>query len=159
MEIWKDVVGYEGRYKVSNTGRVFSYNLYSHKEPREMAIIKHNRGYCSVTLSKNGVSKAHLVHRIVAEAFLERPEGCDFVNHKDENKRNNSVDNLEWCTKSYNSIYYLNFDERRKKEYGNRFRDKETGELLSPWTKKGLSHKLWAEQHEPRRKRQPRSKA
>ena len=135
MEIWKDIEGYEGLYQVSNLGNILSNNLYAHKKPKLKKLQKHNSGYVSVSLSKDGHDKSYLVHRLVAQAFLENPNGYDFVNHKDENKRNNNVENLEWCTKSYNSTYYLNMKPERKKEYGLRFRDKETGESLSQWTK------------------------
>lgn len=141
-EEWKDIVGYDGVYKVSNTGRIMSYNHYRNSEPHEMSLLNHNSGYLCVGLSKNRKATHYLVHRLVAEAFIPNPNGYDFVNHKDENKKNNSVENLEWCTKSQNSIYYLNFDPRRKKEYADRFRDKATGEMLSSWTKKGVPHKV-----------------
>ena len=108
-EIWKDIKDYEGHYQVSNLSRVKSI-----KFGKEI-IMKQNirRGYYYVGLSKNGIVKNYCVHRLVAEAFLEIPEelrhleGTRYlqVNHKDENKLNNNVDNLEWCTASYNNTY------------------------------------------------------
>lgn len=139
---WRDVVGYDGLYKVSDDGRVMSHNLYRRwKEPHELPQYETNSGYYMVNLYRRGTSKHFLVHRLVAQAFLEKPDGCEYVNHKDENKKNNCVENLEWCTKSYNSVYYLNCDPARKIEYSKRLRDKETGELLSPYTKKGVPHR------------------
>ena len=71
-----------------------------------------SKGYCKCTLHDNdGRVKSKFVHRLVAEAFLEKPDGCTEVNHKDEVKTNNSVENLEWCSHSYNS----NYGERNKK--------------------------------------------
>lgn len=121
MEIWKDIPNTNGIYQASNTGKIRS-TLYRGK-PRihELKAQDNGTGYLIVNLAVNKVVKHYLVHRLVAMAFLEKPNNCDFVNHKDENKKNNNVDNLEWCTKSYNSIYYLNYDENRKKEYAKRF--------------------------------------
>ena len=70
-----------------------------------------NRGYQTVTLCKNSKLKSHHIHRLVAEAFLDNPKNLPQVNHKDENKLNNCVDNLEWCTPSYNN----NYGERNNK--------------------------------------------
>lgn len=97
-EIWIDVENYEGLYQISNLGRVKS--LIKNK------ILKENYNeYKQVYLYKNGKGKWHKVHRLVAIAFIENPYKLDFVNHIDENKYNNCVDNLEWCTKKYNCNY------------------------------------------------------
>lgn len=100
-EIWKDIKDYEGHYQVSNLSRVKSI-----KFGKEI-IMKQNikRGYYYVGLLKNGKQKNYLVHRLVAEAFLDNPNNYPCVNHKDEDKLNNNVDNLEWCTASYNNTY------------------------------------------------------
>lgn len=99
-EKWKDVVEYEGIYKVSNTGKVWSI-----RNNRLLKTKKNNRDYIQVNLSKDGVQKTHLLHRVVAIAFIENPNCYPQVNHKDENKNNNCVDNLEWCTNKYNRNY------------------------------------------------------
>ena len=98
MEIWKNVVGYEDFYEVSNLGNVRrkSKNLKSFISPH---------GYRTLSLSKNGDCKSKIVHRLVAEAFLNNIEGKEQVNHKDCNKINNHVDNLEWMTSSENSLH------------------------------------------------------
>lgn len=108
-EIWKDVKGYEGLYQVSNCGRIKSLpkkrangtNFYIQKEIIMSQQIK-NKRYYGVCLVKDGICKNHLVHRLVAEAFLENPNLYDQVNHKDCNKLNNNVDNLEWCNQQMN---------------------------------------------------------
>lgn len=120
-EVWRDIDGYNGEYQVSNLGRVMSCNPYAHKEPKLMSIQRHNHGYRTVGLSRNGATRQTLVHRLVATAFIPNPDGYGFVNHKDENKANNRVDNLEWCTKAYNSNYSLNLHPERKREYGKFF--------------------------------------
>ena len=100
-EYWKPVVGYEGHYQVSNFGRVKSI-----KFGKEIILKQHiRRGYYSVVLSKNGILKRYSVHRLVAEAFIDNTDNLPQVNHKDENKLNNSVDNLEWCDSEYNNNY------------------------------------------------------
>lgn len=101
---WKDVKGYEGLYKISKTGVV--YSLIKH---RNLSYSKHKRGYHLVLLTKNKKHKQHYVHRLVAEAFIPNPQNKIEVNHKDGNKINNSVENLEWCTRVENSEHaYIN---------------------------------------------------
>ena len=91
--MWKQVVGYEGLYEVSDTGEVKSLHRNIILKPQA------NRyGYLMVTLSKNGVTKGVTIHGLVAKAFIDNPQGFPEVNHKDEDKTNNCVSNLEWCT-------------------------------------------------------------
>lgn len=97
---WRSVKGYEERYLVSNTGLIYSKLSNKVLKPNKMA-----NGYLSVELFNKGKSKRVLIHRIVAEAFIDNPENLPIVNHKDENKSNNSVDNLEWFTQKYNANY------------------------------------------------------
>ncbi len=112
-EIWKDIKGYEGLYQVSNLGRIKSlareYSVNKGKRyigERIKNLRKDSRGhYLLVDLSKNGKSKTLLVHRIVAEHFINNPNNLTQVNHKDEDKTNNNVENLEWCDGKYNQNY------------------------------------------------------
>lgn len=116
-EIWKPIVGYEGLYEVSNKGRVHSlprmvhYNSGYEKRnngkiltPSKASKYK-NCDYYRVSLSKDNKAKAIPVHRLVAEHFIQRKEGCNFVNHIDGNKHNNSADNLEWVTSKGNKLH------------------------------------------------------
>lgn len=97
-ETWKDIKGYEGLYQVSNCGNVFG-------KRKEIKQFKDKGGYLKVTLTDGNKLKSFGVHRLVAQAFIPNPDNLPQVNHKDENKENNCVDNLEWCTAKYNSNY------------------------------------------------------
>jgi hypothetical protein len=98
--IWKDVVGYEGIYQVSETGLI--YSIGSNKV---ISTKTNNRQYVQVHLHKDGKCSMKLVHRLVAEAFVANEKALPQVNHKDENKNNNHYSNLEWCTNIYNRRY------------------------------------------------------
>lgn len=104
IEIWKDIKGYEGKYQVSNLGNVKSLN-YNRTKKEHLLGLYSCRGYLQVVLSKNCICKKFLVHRLVAEAFIENPDNLPQVNHIDENKLNNRVDNLEWCGAKYNTNF------------------------------------------------------
>ncbi|BBD20125.1 HNH endonuclease [Lactobacillus phage T25] len=109
IEIWKDIEGYEGLYQISNMGRVRSLDRKDAREHRIkgkiLAITSATNGYRKIGLMKDGNIKNHSVHRLVAKAFLDNPSNLPQVNHKDEDKTNNVVSNLEWCTQSYNNGY------------------------------------------------------
>lgn len=104
-ETWKDIKGYEGLYQVSNFGMVKSLNYNGTKEEKLLKNKVESSGYIRLCLMKNGKRKSVLLHRLVAEAFLENPENKKEVNHKDGNKENNNVDNLEWVTPSENILH------------------------------------------------------
>lgn len=97
-EIWKFCKGYEGLYRISNFGNVFSV-----RNNRLLTGCKDNAGYVLVCLSKNNKTVHRRVHRLVAQAFIKNPNDWPEVNHKDGDKANNCVNNLEWCTRKYNS--------------------------------------------------------
>lgn len=100
-EVWKDIKDYEGLYQISNYGRIRSLNKTKGRI-RKQSI---QRGYYYIWLSKNSKGKMYIVHRLVAQHFIPNPLHLPEVNHKDENKLNNNVDNLEWCDAKYNSNY------------------------------------------------------
>ena len=115
-EIWKPVVGYEGIYIVSNFGGVkrlpYRRRMYHHGKEifynRKEWILKQVNtgvGYLQVGLSKNGKSKCHHTHRLVAKAFIQNLKNKPQVNHKDGDKTNNKLENLEWCTPSENGLH------------------------------------------------------
>lgn len=98
QEIWKDIKGFEGLYQISNLGRVKS--LKNNKILKNMT-----NEYYFVGLYKNKIKKYMKIHRLVAQAFIPNPNNYSCINHKDENKFNNNVNNLEWCSKKYNCNY------------------------------------------------------
>ncbi|MBP5311893.1 MAG: HNH endonuclease [Clostridia bacterium] len=108
MEFWKDIPGFENLYQISSNGRVKSFRKSSKLHRVNEHILKpylSNNGYYQVTLYSGTYKKKLLIHRLVADAFLPNPEHLPQVNHKDENRLNNNVDNLEWCTPAYNNSY------------------------------------------------------
>ena len=112
----KPVKGYEGYYEVDQFGRVFSVERVISVDDngrkyektvsgKQMKQCLKNNGYKSVSLTKGGETKSFYVHRLVAEAFIQNPDNLPMVNHKDEDKTNNFMDNLEWCDAEYNNTY------------------------------------------------------
>ena len=99
-EIYKPIKGFEGLYEVSNVGLVRSV-----RTGRILKQFLSNRGYCRVTLCKEGIPKMFSIHRLVAQAFIPNPENLPEVNHINECKTDNRIDNLEWCTREYNVNY------------------------------------------------------
>ena len=109
MEDWRDIPGYEGHYQVSDEGRVKS--LIRWRCPRER-ILKpgdDGRGYPKVNLLMDRKLKTFKIHRLVATMFIPNPFSLPQVNHRDSNKWNNHVSNLERCTKSYNERHAANY--------------------------------------------------
>ena len=96
MEIWKKIQDYEGLYEVSNLGRVRDY------KNKIKPMYKNNKGYLCLSLFYKGKTYHPTIHRLVAKAFIQNPNNYSQVNHKDCNKSNNTIDNLEWCNQRYN---------------------------------------------------------
>ena len=94
--MWKDIKEYEGLYTIDENGNIKNKDGYQKK------INVAKNGYCIVDLYKNNIRHTYTVHRLVAQAFLDNPYNLDVVNHKDGDKTNNCVSNLEWCDYSYN---------------------------------------------------------
>lgn len=111
-EQWKEI--YDGRYRVSNYGRVksmFLNNSQAHYEREKILKSSKRAGYYCVSLYKNKKAKTINIHKLVATLFLKNPYNLKYINHKDENKENNRIDNLEFCTQKYN----CNYGNRNKK--------------------------------------------
>ena len=109
-ETWRDVVGYEDQYEVSSFGNV-------RRKIQNLKLNSSVHGYYNVSLSKNGECTTKLVHRLVAEAFLDNSECKEQVNHKDCNKLNNEINNLEWVTPQEN-ITHAVLNERQRDQRG-----------------------------------------
>lgn len=114
-EIFVSIKGFEGRYKVSNYGRVISENYLNTGREREMRPILHHTGYLYVHLGKDSTRS---VHSLVAEAFIKNPKHYPFVNHIDGNKKNNCADNLEWVTAVKNVRHAITTGLRNPKKNG-----------------------------------------
>jgi hypothetical protein len=96
----KEIDNYEGLYAVTSCGKIWSYRNKRFLTPR-----KNKKGYLTVLLCNNGVEKDFKIHRLVANAYIPNSENLPQINHKDENKQNNCISNLEWCTNTYNRNY------------------------------------------------------
>lgn len=112
-EEWRPIQGYVGLYEVSNIGNVRSLCAGRWHTTMMRKPVPDKNGYLTVNIKKNGKYKCAKIHRLVAEAFLDNPENHPQINHKDENKANNCVDNLEWCTSKYNN----NYNDKPKRYY------------------------------------------
>lgn len=112
-EIWKDIKGYEGYYQVSNKGRVKSISrkiVYKNNDihyvnEKILTPCINKSKYLQVSLYINNKDTKEYIHRLVAKTFISNPDNLPDINHIDENKANNCVENLEWCTKKYNNNY------------------------------------------------------
>lgn len=124
-EEWRDVVGFEGMFMVSNFGRVKSLDRYVTLNPKKSGSIQFRKGkiyspsfstdgYLQVTLANGNIKRTAKVHRLVAMAFIPNPDNLPQVNHIDENKTNNRIDNLEWCTAKYNNNYGTRIERARE---------------------------------------------
>lgn len=123
-EIWKDMYGFEDMYEISDLS-----NIRNKKTKRLIKQFKNRNGYVIVRIYKDGVGVTRTVHRLVAKTFIPNPENLPEVNHKDENKSNNVVSNLEWCTRKYN-IYYGTGLKRRKELHAKAIKEGRTSKKI-----------------------------
>ncbi len=138
-EIWKDVVGFEGIYWVSNLGQIKSVQRKGSKGG-VMQGHADKKGYINVTLRKDGHQYTKKLHRLVAEAFLPNPDNYLEVNHKNEDKSDNRADNLEWCDSTYNQ-HYGSRTERANLSCGKPIICIETGKIFNgaAWAAREMS--------------------
>lgn len=124
-EIWEDIINFEDSYQVSSLGRIRSKTRKINCANGATRTIKgkiinpqkQNSGYLTVGLWKNNICHTTLIHRLVAQAFIPNPDSLPDVNHKDGNKHNNELSNLEWCTKTENMLHAVRtgiMDNQRK---------------------------------------------
>lgn len=144
QEIWKPIViekngviyDYTGLYEVSNMGRVRSLDMVDANGVRRSGKIRKCNSYSSrsnkylqIGLTKNKETKSFYIHRLVATMFIPNPENLPEVNHRDENKLNNCVDNLEWCDRKHNCNYGTRSERRTEKMKGRRLKDEHKQKL------------------------------
>ena len=135
MEEWKVIKGYEN-YAVSNYGNVKNIKTNYQLKTR----VNKKTGYVQVEIRKDGKSRTFNCHRLVAIAFIDNPNNLEEVNHKDENKTNNHVDNLEWCDRKYN-VNYGTHNERVSKT------KKENPHIYTDEESKRISERVSGEKH------------
>lgn len=150
---WRDISGYEGFYKVSAFGEIKSLKRRVERKDGRVNLYKervlkpyiNNTGYYCVILSKNSVPKAFLIHRLVAESFLNNSESKKFVNHIDGNKKNNDIRNLEWVTHIENITHAwktgLYNPTKGEKISTAKLNEKKVKEIRDIYNKKEMSQK------------------
>lgn len=153
-ELWKYITGYEGLYQVSNMGRVRSFDRWVIGKSNSKRLIKGkilkpikgSKGYLHVQLCKKGKINCYLVHRLVAQAFIDNSDNLPQVNHRDECKTNNVVENLEWCTASYN----MNYNDGQKRRGVKKINGKRS-KTVYQYSLNGEFVKEWKSAHEVQR--------
>jgi hypothetical protein len=144
-EIWKDVKGFEGRFKISNQGRVLSINgRYNGEQILNIHVDK--LGYHFTTLRMAPLKRQVRVHQLVAEHFLIQPEGLHYpcTNHKDGNKLNNHVDNLEWVSRKDNCTHAVDtglHDAKGSKHHNSKLTESEVKEMRTLYNEYPISHR------------------
>ncbi len=133
-EIWLPVKGFEGLYEVSSFGRVRSLNYKNTGQTKVLSSFENKHGYLQVVLWKKGKEKLFRIHRLVAEAFIPNLFGYPQVNHIDEDKTNNHIDNLEWCDNKYNSNHGTRNKRIAKKLSKPVLQFTKTGEFVKEWS-------------------------
>lgn len=154
-EVWKDIKGFEGIYQVSNMGNVKSLYRWIKTgrgglQLRGGIIVKpkiDKYGYHCLGLSKNGKQYMFTIHRLVATHFLPNPDNLPQVNHKNENKTDNRVENLEWCDAKYNS----NYGTRNKKIRAKQINDKNKSKPIIQYNPDNQIIKIWCNAKEAER--------
>ena len=157
-EVWKDIKNYEGHYQVSNYGRIKSVDKLVNsglknnkkvlKKGKILKQLKRSNGYLAVGLCNGETQKSKSVHRLVAEAFIPNLNNYKNINHKDENKENNNVSNLEWCDNLYNNTYGTRLDRIAKKLINN----PKISKKVNQYDKQGNFIKQWSSTMEVQRK-------
>lgn len=140
MEIWKDINGYEGLYQISNLGRVKSTNYNKTGTDKILKNGVTSNDYHNIVLSQNGKTHTHLIHRLVAEAFIPNPDNKPCINHINTVRGDNRVENLEWCTHKENSNHPPTI---KKIILSNGKRGKEYSKNTLQLNKQGAIIKIW----------------
>lgn len=150
QEIWRAIKDYEELYQISNLGNIRRIGLYHNTFKGEKIYTKNiknmkpteDRGYLKVQLSRNNKRKTKYIHQLVAETFIPNTNNYKEVNHKDSNRLNNCVDNLEWCNRKYNIDYMVKHQEQIKERHERRIEALETIYMLASNQKEVKSNLL-----------------
>ncbi len=132
MEIWKDIPGFENLYQASNKGNIRSLNYRNTGKVQVLKPIIRDNGYLQVALWKEKKVVYCRIHRLIALTFLENPNNLPEVNHIDENKSNNRVENLEWCTRKYNINYGTHNERVSKSNKGRKLSEESKKKISKP---------------------------
>ena len=143
IEVWQDIDGYENKYQISNYGRIRSVKKNIILKP-----MLATNGYLIICLWKDGKQKKHLIHRLVAKHFVDNPCNYPEVNHKDEDKTNNRIDNLEWC----NHLYNMNYGEVKEKISNAKINNPNISKVVYQYSKDGSLIQMWESAEEIERK-------
>lgn len=145
MEIWKDIKGYEGLYQVSNLGRVKSFPRKGTHVKVEHILVpsKNHKGYLSVNLRKEGKANFFSIHRLVAQTFISNPNNLAQVDHIDDNKENNNVDNLQWISNEDNMKKAWLTGARSKEKTYKRGKENTCARIVNQYDLNGQFIKKW----------------
>ena len=141
-----DFLGYPN-YTITDDGRVFSLNYHKEGYKKEMKQRNNKKGYKIVYISSHSKDKSFFVHRLVALTFIPNPYNLPKVNHKDENKTNNNLENLEWCSIKYNNTYGTRLERCAAKQLNR----KDKSRPVKQFTKDGVFIKEYPSMHEVER--------
>jgi len=148
-ENWKDIAGYEGQYQVSDLGRIRSLN-YKRTGQTQVLKPRNNKGYLQINLYKDRKGKNFWIHRLVAKAFLPNPQNYPQINHVNEDKTNNAVSNLEWCSAKFNQNYGT-CQKRRAVKLKGKFVNGPCAKPVLQFNKAGNLIRKWPSAHEVER--------
>jgi len=146
-EIWKDIEGYEGRYQVSNLGRVKSLNYRHTDQERILQPIPFSHGYLVVNFLKNKKHKTFLIHRLVAQSFIPNPDNKPQVNHINGVKTDNRVVNLEWVTPLENTQHAIKtnlFMNGGQYNYRAKFTNEQVKKIREEYIPRDKNHNMIA---------------
>ncbi len=142
-ERWKDIKDYEGLYQISDYGRVKSFKRKGNTCTHIKKVRMNKQGYLYTNLHKNNKTKSFKIHRLVCEHYITKQENKIWVNHKDGNKLNNCVDNLEWCTPSENATHAFKNNLRFVWNKGKRFSETKINKKVNQYDLDGKFIKTW----------------